>query len=263
MNKRKNQYGSVVKRLRHRPFTAVTRVRFSSESPQVKGEPIFQRNGFAFNVSYVGVKIVCNINHRQRVVRYPTFVNNKGITEQGNNIYRYLLNIPFINASSDDFLVVILKNPSVANVNNCDNTISKVCNVAFNNGYGGVIIANLFPYRSTNARGVSLFYSNTHYAAIMAYNLQIINNISQGRDTVFAWGTDTIRCGGNFANYYDTAVNNMVVSVSAAARNTFYVDRCRCANYNCSNNQQVLPHSNIRYPLHGLRWHHNSTLTQY
>ena len=28
----KREYGSVVKRLRHRPFTAVTRVRFPSES---------------------------------------------------------------------------------------------------------------------------------------------------------------------------------------------------------------------------------------
>ena len=36
----------MVKRLRHRPFTAVTRVRFSSESPQVKGEPVFIKNRF-------------------------------------------------------------------------------------------------------------------------------------------------------------------------------------------------------------------------
>ena len=33
---RRYQYGPVVKRLRHRPFTAVTRVRFSSGSPKEK-----------------------------------------------------------------------------------------------------------------------------------------------------------------------------------------------------------------------------------
>ena len=32
----KREYGSVVKRLRHRPFTAVTRVRFPSESLNIK-----------------------------------------------------------------------------------------------------------------------------------------------------------------------------------------------------------------------------------
>ena len=32
----KSKYGSVVKRLRHRPFTAVTRVRFPSESLNIK-----------------------------------------------------------------------------------------------------------------------------------------------------------------------------------------------------------------------------------
>ncbi len=32
LREHKYQYGSVVKRLRHRPFTAVTRVRFPSES---------------------------------------------------------------------------------------------------------------------------------------------------------------------------------------------------------------------------------------
>ena len=32
----KREYGSVVNRLRHRPFTAVTRVRFPSESLNIK-----------------------------------------------------------------------------------------------------------------------------------------------------------------------------------------------------------------------------------
>lgn len=206
---------------------------------------------------------MCNINRSQRVVRYPSFVNRKGITEQGCNGYRFLLNIPFNNSRSGNSLVVILKNPSVANANNCDNTISKVCNVAHNNGYDGVIIANLFPYRSTNPRGVGVFYSNNHYQAIMARNLQIINNISQGRDVVFAWGTDTIRCHNNFPLNYDNAVNNVVTNISVLANNTFYVDRCYCAIFNCVNNQYMLPHSNIRYPLHGLRWHNSSSLIMY
>lgn len=206
---------------------------------------------------------MCNINRRQKVVHYPNFVNGTGITEQGGNGYRFLLNIPFNNARSGNFLVVILKNPSVANANNCDNTISKVCNVAYNNGYDGVIIANLFPYRSTNPRGVSTFYSNTHYQAIMMRNLQIITNISQGRDVVFAWGADTIRCRKNFPHYYDNAIIDVVTNVSVLANDTFYVDRCRCAIFTCLNNQYMLPHSNIRYPLHGLRWCNSSSLIMY
>ena len=43
----KREYGSVVKRLRHRPFTAVTRVRFPSES-------------FNADVAQLAEQLICN-----------------------------------------------------------------------------------------------------------------------------------------------------------------------------------------------------------
>ncbi len=45
--------GSLVKRLRHRPFTAVTGVRFSHESPnKLKANPFPLGDGFAFIVYF-------------------------------------------------------------------------------------------------------------------------------------------------------------------------------------------------------------------
>ena len=189
------------------------------------------------------------------MINYPMFVNLKGITSRGANGFRFSLYIPFHCNSAKGELVVILKNPSQATAANSDRTVTRVCNVAYHNGYSGVIILNLLPYRSTQASGVRNFYQNKNYNSIMSINLKLIISSCQMRDVVFAWGTDTVKGRRSYPNYYDDAIKSVTSSVGF---NTYYVMSCNCGNVICNNS-----HDLIRYPLHGLRWKNNALLIAY
>lgn len=198
---------------------------------------------------------MCNTIVTTTKIKYPAFVNQSQIKQQGSNGYRFLLKIPFNGSFTKSELVVILKNPSAANTINCDRTISKVCNTAHYNGYSGVIILNLFPFRATNATHVQTFYALSNYNSIMNVNLRIIQKTCLSHDVVFAWGTDTIKGTGVFSNYYNNAIQNITSTITTR---TFYALRCNC-NKICS----APHHSLIRYPLHGLRWCNRSSLYKY
>ena len=189
-------------------------------------------------------------------INYPWFVNQSNIISKGSNGFRFLLSIPFSGSFQKKELVVIMKNPSSANSTTCDQTISKVCNTAHNNGYSGVIILNLFPYRATVATQVQQFYACNNYQAIMNVNRKIIQKTCNGRDVVFAWGKDSVKGRRLYPNYYDNAV---VAITSTIISNTYYAVRCTCKNKSCSSPQHHL----IRYPLHGLAWSNNSALYKY
>ena len=190
------------------------------------------------------------------MIKYPNFVDVKNIKCTGSNGYRFSLYIPFNRGGK--VLCVIMKNPSTASKLNADYTISKVCNVAFNNGYSSVMVYNLFPFRSTKSNGLITFMSMGSYSKIMKVNLNIIANGCKNRDTVFAWGTNTISSSKRISTLYDNAIKDVISIVSSQ---TFFVDRCKCAKYTtpCKN----VIHSMVRYPLHGLRWHNISRLIIY
>lgn len=196
-------------------------------------------------------------------INYPNFVDKQNIYLNGSASFRYFLRIPFINYIKDKFLVVILKNPSVANSAVCDRTIYKICFVAYKYKYKGVIILNLFPYRSTRPKNVVNFYNNPNFATIMNNNLNSILQTSKNNDVVFAWGTNTISKSITNTNIYNNAVANVVANVTNVTKNIYYVDKCRCANAFCSIVQPNINHPIIRYPLHGLRWNKNSNLIKY
>lgn len=199
---------------------------------------------------------MCNTYVTTIKIKYPSFVNTHQIIQKGANGFRFVLEIPFIGSFTKDKLVVILKNPSAANTFNCDRTISKICNTAHYNGYSGVIILNLFPFRATRATQVRLFYASPNYNKIMNVNLKLIQKICISNDVVFAWGKNSIKGAGIYANYYDDAVRNITTTITTR---TFYAMRCQCKNFTC-----VSPlHHLIRYPLHGLRWNNHSTLYPY
>lgn len=192
---------------------------------------------------------------RKRKVRYPSFVDIKSIKSRGRLNYRFWLRIPFKNRTDSKILCVILKNPSVASNSQCDNTISRVCNVANCNGYDEVIILNLFPFRSTRAKGVVKFYNNKYFKNIMKVNLQIIKSMCKNRDVVFAWGTNTISQSKKNIAIYDNTIKYVTSNVISR---TNYVKRCICSKKKCNNK-----HPYIRYPLHGLRWNNNSRIIKY
>lgn len=126
-------------------------------------------------------------------IKYPNFVDINNINEVGNNTYRYSLYIPFTNPRGQKGeLFVILKNPSKATSQHADVTVSKVCHVAYNNGYSSVTIYNLFPYRGTNATNLINFFNASNYVTRMRKNLKIIATNTKNKDVVYAWGTNTI-----------------------------------------------------------------------
>ena len=200
--------------------------------------------------------IMCNPYITSSTIKYPCFVKQSGITCQGSNGYRFLLTIPFNGFFQKNEMVVIMKNPSSASITTCDRTISKVCHTAYNNGYSGVIILNLFPYRATIATDVQFFYCKDNYHRIMEINLKIIKKVCTARDVVFAWGKDSVKGRRIFPDYYDKAVQAVTSTITS---NTYYAMRCTCKYKHCSSQN----HPSIRYPLHGLAWSNNSTLYSY
>lgn len=190
-----------------------------------------------------------------RKIKYPDFVALDGILSNETEGFRHSLYIPFNTIIKNEAVVVIMKNPSSASSLFCDNTISKVCNVAYNHGYSGVIILNLFPIKATNASQVAMLYGSRNYSSIMARNLQLIQATCQDRDVIFAWGKNSIGKNRSYPNYYNQAIINVT---STVVNRTYYVDKCHCKKPQC--NKQ---HPTLRFPLHGLRWKNSSKMIKY
>lgn len=145
-------------------------------------------------------------------MKYPNFVDIGGISESSDDMgkYRYVLCIPFMNRNKD-FVAVILKNPSKADTKCCDITVSKVCNAAKNNGYGGVYILNLFPYRATKSIDVRSYFDFADYEESNHKNLkEIKKTLWKVRDIIFVWGTNTISDSKKIKAYYCNTKNSIV-----------------------------------------------------
>lgn len=94
--------------------------------------------------------------------------------------YRYLL--WRIWDKSKPMVMFIGLNPSKAGVLNNDPTITRVMQIASNLGYGGVYMANCFPYISTDPDQL-LEYGNT------AHNDHVLYQTAEMcQDVIFAWG---------------------------------------------------------------------------
>ena len=178
-------------------------------------------------------------------IRYPDFVDKKNIEVKNygyDEKFRFLLKVPF-NKTGENYLNVIMKNPSYASEQQCDRTMLKVCHAAYTAKYDGVFIMNLFPYRSKEAHGVfSNFYLSDKelYKTAMALNRQVIKEVCSNGEVVFAWGNNTIKKNKTFDAAYDEIASNITDIVK-----------------NCA--KRVLPsflNKNGKHPIHGLRWWH-------
>ncbi len=205
---------------------------------------------------------MCNKPYIAKQIKYPIFVDTSNIKVDETNQFRYSLYIPFLQLTNTSimqnkgFVVIIMKNPSSASQTGCDRTISKVCNAAIHNGYNGVIITNLFPYRATKAKHVVNFYAKTNYSKIMENNLRKIQQCCLNRDVVFAWGQDSIGGHRSYPNNY----NNAVISITSR---TFFAVSCSCNNKTSCIQHNSIVHPQLRFPLHGLRWANNSLFINY
>lgn len=85
---------------------------------------------------------------------------------------------------SKPFVMFIGLNPSSADENENDNTITRVISMAKHHGYGGVYMVNCFPHISTES---AFLITDPKTSAFNAY---IITQISQKcKDVVLAWGS--------------------------------------------------------------------------
>ena len=184
---------------------------------------------------------------------YPGFVITKDIKADENDTYRYWLHIPFTNSRGRKTLCVISRNHSTGNRFESDQTLNRICKVAYFNGYGSVIIMNLFPYRAKDSKELPKFLEASSYKDGMKRNEEIIIKTCEGNDVVFAWGK--VDLGGKVNQVYDTVIRDMIYSIKG---NTYYVKKCSCKNHTCTRN-----HRNVRYPLNGLVWSNNSELIPY
>lgn len=117
----------------------------------------------------------------------------KGATLSECGRYRYELyriwndNLPFA--------LVVMLNPSTANVNTDDNTINKLRYLLKAAGYGGFYVANLFTYRTSDPAAMKraerpLAECSDIFAQILRRDYYIVKNMPICRDVVYAWGND-------------------------------------------------------------------------
>lgn len=92
-------------------------------------------------------------------------------------------------------LVFIMLNPSTASHHNDDPTIRRCMRFAATNGYGGILVANLFAYRATDP--AELPDDETAIGPQNDEALQCILQYADEVDVLFAWGTKGVKLGRN------------------------------------------------------------------
>lgn len=89
----------------------------------------------------------------------------------------------------------VMLNPSTADADRDDPTIRRCCGLAAREGYGGIVVANLVPYRATrpdHLRSLTVDQlGDTH-----AEHLAALWRVSQLPAVVLAWGTHGSRRAG-------------------------------------------------------------------
>lgn len=98
-------------------------------------------------------------------------------------------------------VMVIGLNPSTANESDNDATIKSAIGIAKFNGYGGLIMVNLFSYISTEPRNLNFLRLDS---PVMRENLECINAMEA------EWNPDILFAWGNFAQAKTEVGENMV-----------------------------------------------------
>lgn len=184
------------------------------------------------------------VNIEERIIKYPEFVDVENIKVENygydDEKFRFLLTVPF-KSNGNNYIRVIMKNPSVANEKKCDMTMIKVCNATFRAGFDGVVIMNLFPFRATCATDVyDKFYNADKklYEKAISTNKKVVKELCASSEVIFAWGTNTIRKTKGF----DVVYNQIAEDVIEIVR-TYATSACSP----CLDKQG-------KHPIHALRW---------
>ncbi len=105
--------------------------------------------------------------------------------------YRYLLWREF-SGKGDNFLSIIMLNPSLADADSDDPTIASCVRLTRSNGYDGLIVANLFAYLTPYPK--ELFAARDPVGRLYGRNNDSYIELSQqlSRSTLLAWGNQAL-----------------------------------------------------------------------
>jgi len=115
-------------------------------------------------------------------IKIPTNYENK-CEFSPDQKYRYYLQRNF-KKNAKNLLVFIMLNPSTANEQYNDPTVERCQNHALNKNYDGMIILNIFAYRTTNPKQLL----QTKNPIGEKNNQTIINTIKKHQNIICAWG---------------------------------------------------------------------------
>ena len=176
-------------------------------------------------------------------ISYPDFVAINKIVVYEDLDYRYYLAIPFCTVCNPDTLVVIMKNPSDADAKIADPTARRVCDFAYSNKFGRVVIVNLFAYRTKDKNILKAMYDKHDFDYIVGVENDnyIINAIKEASKIIVAWGKPPEK----FSEVYDTRINQL--HKMADGIELYYVETLW----------------ENKYPLHGLRWSTKKSIKNY
>jgi hypothetical protein len=175
------------------------------------------------------VKKIGEIRYNKRevimmVYFYKDYVIKEDIKFKGDSKknLRYLLEVPLTN-NTDKSILVIMKNPSLADEYKSDHTINNVLKFCNSKQYSKVYIMNLYAYYSTNPNGVaSLIKKNREILAIGNENDRILGQISEKvNDIIVAWGSNTFAC----TDKYKHRIKKVTQIIEE--KNLYYVENTR------------------------------------
>jgi hypothetical protein len=120
-------------------------------------------------------------------------------------------------------------NPSTANETQSDNTITKVCKIAKNNGYGGVYMMNCWAYVATKPEDLKFNSMSDEWN-----NNMITVIAAKCQDVVFAWGNFKIVVENNRDKELSEMFPNakaLVINKNGSPKHPLY----------CKDNSELIP----------------------
>lgn len=182
---------------------------------------------------------------------------------------RFVLEIETTKKGDDISILVVMKNPSKATQYQSDKTINNVITNLYSK-YNKIYIVNLYPYYSSNAKGLISFFDSKDNKTILEINDHYIEKYEKiANDILIGWGTNTI---GMKDNEYDNRITTVMNLLKKNSKPMYYVHCCKCSNNkagcgnktNCTNrckkrcNRKNAPNTKacsiIRFPMHLELW---------
>jgi len=176
------------------------------------------------------------------VYKYPDFITN--ISLEKTDTKRYWLKLVF-DATKNETLVVVLKNPSRANKEVSDKTVFNVSSYIYKNrdkypefkGVGTIVILNLIPNYQTYSDQLEPLKDEI----IDQKNLAVIKRFTgQSKNVIIAWGNHP----KGLYKEYEELKTNVTDILSENNNKVLYVDKL----------------SKAGNPKHGMVWSHKDEL---